>query len=195
MSHETGGRRSVVYTFHNLISTSQTAVFVSSKHPIFHFRHHHHPRRRGVLRRSHGARCGSWGGGREKAVFPQLRLMSCNLEQQEAVAAQYPRWQMEEEASNQRRSFPDNKGSRGRRCSKRPLQCSCDAFPPRKFKHSQQVGGLYKKNGKWMVDLLAFPVIPSTQRPVRYNNFCILRQRYAATCASTRGWCTQSPAM
>lgn len=162
MRHTRLGEGSVVYTFHNLISTVQTAVFVSSKHPIFHFRHHHHSRRRGVPRWSHGARCGNWGGGREKAVFLQLRLMSCNLEQQEVMAAQNPRWQMEEEASNQRCSFPDNKGSRGGRCSKRPLQCSYDAFPPCKFKHSQQVGGLYKKNGKWMVDLLAFPVILST---------------------------------
>lgn len=35
----------------------------------------------------------------------QLRLMSCNLERQEAADAQSPRWQTEEEASNQQRSF------------------------------------------------------------------------------------------
>lgn len=107
-------------------------------------------------------RCGNQGGGTAKAVFLQLRLMSCNLEQQEAMAAQNPRWQTEEEASNQQRSFPENKGSRGRLCSKRPSQSSYAAFPSCKFKQAQQVGGLYKKNGKWIVDLLGFPVVLST---------------------------------
>lgn len=151
------GGGGVVYTFHNLISTLQTVAFVSAQHPNFHFRHHHHHQFR-----SRGTRCGNQGGGREKAVSLQLRLMSCNLEQQEAMAAQKPRWQTEEEASNQQCSFPDNKGSRGRQRSKRPLRCSCDAFPSHNFKQAQQVDGRYKKNGKWMVDLLGFPVTVST---------------------------------
>lgn len=86
--------------------------------------------------------CGNQGGGTTNTVFLQLRLMSCNLEQQEAVDAQNPRWQTEEETSNQQCSFPENKGSRGSLCSKRPSQSSYDAFRSRKFKQAQQVDSI-----------------------------------------------------
>lgn len=64
------------------------AVFVSLQHPNPHHHHLHQFCHRGTPHQNHRKQCGNQRGGMVWAVSLQLLLMSCNLEQQEAMPAQ-----------------------------------------------------------------------------------------------------------